>query len=94
VSPRSDQLRAGAHLNLVASSRQLFKLDSGAKIEAEPRWLFGAGSSAHPTISNAAFRIDDGLDPALLLERARAFFGSQDRGFSLWTRAGRQRTTI
>jgi GNAT superfamily N-acetyltransferase len=88
VKIRSDQLRARSHLNLVDSSRQLFELDPGAKVEAEQGWLFGAGRSPHPAISNAAFRIDDGLDPALLLERAQAFFGAQGRGFSLWVRDG------
>lgn len=88
MTPASGRLRARAHLNLVDSSRQLFALDPGAKVEAEQGWLFGAGRSSHPTISNAAFRTDDRLDPALLLERARAFFGEQGRGFSLWVRDG------
>jgi GNAT superfamily N-acetyltransferase len=88
VSPRSDQLRARAHLNLIESSRRLFELDPGARIENGEGWLFGAGRSSHPAISNAAFRIDDGLDPAELLQRARAFFGKQGRGFSLWARDG------
>jgi len=88
VSPGGDQLRARAHLNLVDSSRQLFELDPGAKIESGEGWLFGAGRSSHPAISNAAFRIDDGLDPATLLERAQAFFGERGRSFSLWARDG------
>lgn len=86
MSPWSDQLRARAHLNLIDSSRQLFELDPGATIEAEKGWLFGAGRSPHPAISNAAFRIDDGVDPAELLRRAWAFFGGLERGFSLWVR--------
>lgn len=77
-----------AHLNLVDSSRQLFELDPGAEIEAEAGWLFGAGRSAHPVISNAAFRADDRVDPAELLDRARAFFAPRDRGFAVWTRGG------
>jgi hypothetical protein len=77
-----------AHLNLVDSSRQLFELDPGAEIEAEAGWVFGAGRSPHPVISNAAFRVDDGLDPDVLLERARAFFAARNRGFALWARAG------
>lgn len=75
-----------AHLNLVDSSRQLFELDPGAKVEAEDGWLFGAGRSPHPAISNAAFRTDDALDPAEFLARARDFFGDLGRGFSLWAR--------
>jgi ribosomal protein S18 acetylase RimI-like enzyme len=39
-------------------------------------------------ISNAAFRRDDAVDPAELIERARAFFAARDRGFALWVRAG------
>jgi len=77
-----------AHLNLVESSRRLFQLDPGAEVEATAGWLFGAGRSSHPTISNAAFRADDDLDPGELLERAKAFFAARDRGFALWARGG------
>jgi ribosomal protein S18 acetylase RimI-like enzyme len=77
-----------AHLNLVDSSRQLFELDPGAIIEAESGWLFGAGSHPHPVISNAAFRVDDGVDGAELIARAQAFFGERGRGFSVWVRGG------
>jgi GNAT superfamily N-acetyltransferase len=77
-----------AHLNLIESSRQLFELDPGAEIEAGARWLFGAGRSPHPVISNVAFRTDDELDPDELIERARTFFAGHGRGFALWARAG------
>ena len=83
-----DPIRQRAHLNLIDSSRQLFELDSGVRIEAGDGWLFGAGRSSNPAISNAAFRVDDALEPAELLRRAREFFGDLGRGFSLWTRAG------
>jgi ribosomal protein S18 acetylase RimI-like enzyme len=76
----------GAHLNLIESSRRLFELDPGAEIEAGDGWLFGAGRSTHPVISNAAFRTDDGLDPSAFLERARAFFAPRGRGFAVWVR--------
>jgi ribosomal protein S18 acetylase RimI-like enzyme len=77
-----------AHLNLIDSSRQLFELDPGAEIEVGAGWVFGAGRSLHPAISNAAFRVDDELDPGELLERARAFFAARKRGFAVWARAG------
>jgi len=77
-----------AHLNLIESSRQLFELDPGAEIEDGAGWLFGAGRSSHPVISNAAFRADDGLDPTKLLSRARDFFDARGRGFALWARVG------
>lgn len=77
-----------AHLNLIDSSRQLFELDPGAQIEVGSGWVFGAGRSPHPVISNAAFRVDDELDPGELLERAQAFFAPRERGFALWARAG------
>lgn len=77
-----------AHLNLIDSSRQLFELDPGAEIEAGSGWVFGAGRSPHPVISNAAFRVDDELDPGELLERAQAFFASRGRGFAVWARDG------
>jgi len=84
----ADELRR-AHRNLVDSSRQFFELDPGAAIEAEPGWLFGAGSASHPVISNAAFRRDEEVDATEFLTRAGEFFASRGRGFSIWVRAGR-----
>jgi hypothetical protein len=77
-----------AHLNLIDSSRQFFELDPNAAVAAEPGWLFGAGSSTHPVISNAAFRRDDSVDAGELIARASEFFAARKRGFSLWVRAG------
>lgn len=77
-----------AHLNLIDSSRQLFELDPGAEIEVGSGWVFGAGRSPHPVISNAAFRADDELDPGELLERAQTFFAPRERGFAVWARDG------
>lgn len=77
-----------AHLNLVESSRRLFGLDPGAQIETGEGWLFGAGRSTHPVISNAAFRLDDELDPNEFVERARDWFAARERGFAVWARAG------
>jgi GNAT superfamily N-acetyltransferase len=77
-----------AHLNLVDSSRQFFELDPRAAIEAEPGWLFGAGSSTHPVISNGAFRRDDAVDADELVARAKEFFAARERGFSIWVRGG------
>lgn len=84
----SPDARARAHLNLAEASRQLFGLDSGAEVESAPDWLFGAGSADHPLISNAAFRLDDGLDPVEFLARAQAFFDPRGRRFAVWVRAG------
>ena len=81
-------LARDAHLNLIQSSRQLYGLDPGATIDAGPGWLFGAGRSSHPVISNAAFRIDDDLDPTEFIKRAKAFFGDRGRGFAVWARGG------
>lgn len=77
-----------AHLNLIDSSRQFFELDPGAAVEAEPGWLFGAGSATHPVISNAAFRRDDGVSATDFVARAREFFAARARGFSVWARVG------
>ncbi|HWI94724.1 MAG TPA: GNAT family N-acetyltransferase [Solirubrobacterales bacterium] len=79
-----------SHLNLLDSSRQFFELDPGAAIEAEPGWLFGAGSSTHPVISNGAFRRDDGVDADEFVARAREFFTARGRGFSIWVRGGQK----
>ncbi len=81
-------LHRDAHLNLAESSRRLFGLDPGAQVEAGEGWLFGAGRSTHPVISNAAFRLDDRLDPSEFVERARAWFAPRERGFAVWARAG------
>lgn len=75
-----------AHLNLIESSRRLFELDPGAEIEAADGWLFAAGRSSHPVISNAAFRTDDQLDPAKLITQAREFFLARGRRFAVWAR--------
>ncbi len=73
------------HLNLVDSSRQLFELDPGAEIESGPGWLFGAGRSSHPAISNAAFRTGEvGADE--FMAKAQSFFDARRRGFSVWIR--------
>ena len=77
-----------AHLNLIESSRRLFELDPGVEIDSGEGWLFGAGRSTHPVISNAAFRIDDELDPDKFLERARTWFAARKRSFAVWARAG------
>jgi ribosomal protein S18 acetylase RimI-like enzyme len=84
----TEELRR-AHRNLVDSSRQFFELDPGADIEAEPGWLFGAGSATHPVISNGAFRRDDEVDASELITRANEFFGARQRRFSVWVKAGR-----
>lgn len=79
-----------AHLNLLDSSRQFFELDPGAAIEADPGWLFGAGCSTHPVISNGAFRRDDGVDAAEFVARATDFFAARERRFSIWARGGQE----
>lgn len=81
----ADELRR-AHRNLVDSSRQFFELDPDAAIEAEPGWLFGAGSATHPVISNGAFRRDDDLDATEFVARASEFFAARERRFSVWVR--------
>lgn len=75
-----------AHLNLLDSSRQFFELDPGAAVEAKPGWLFGAGSSTHPVISNGAFRRDDRVEAGEFVARAKEFFAARERGFSIWVR--------
>jgi len=74
------------HLNLIDSSRQLFELDPDAVIEREDGWLFGAGTSSHPVISNAAFRSDNGVNAGEFISNAKDFFTARGRGFSIWIR--------
>ncbi len=82
-----------AHLNLAESSRLLFELDPGAEVEAGGGWLFGAGSADNPMITNAAFRLDDEVEPSELIARAREFFGGRARLHRLGSRAACPRTT-
>jgi GNAT superfamily N-acetyltransferase len=74
------------HLNLIDSSRRLFELDPGATVEVSDGWVFGAGCSTHPVISNAAFRTDDDLDPDCFVARAKDFFAGRERRFSIMLR--------
>jgi hypothetical protein len=84
----ADDALARAHLNLIESSRQLFALDPDAVLADEPGWLFGAGGSDHPVISNAAFRRDDAIGGEEFVAAAREFFAPRGRGFSIWVRVG------
>jgi hypothetical protein len=84
----ADSALERAHLNLVDSSRQFFELDPDAVVEAEPGWLFGAGSATHPVISNAAFRRDDDIGAEDFVAHAKEFFAVRNRGFSIWVRVG------
>jgi ribosomal protein S18 acetylase RimI-like enzyme len=77
-----------AHLNLIDSSHQFFELDPGAAVVAEPGWLFGAGCSTHPVISNGAFRRDDSIDANEFITQAEKFFAARGRRFSVWVRGG------
>jgi len=79
-------LREAVHLNLVDSSRQLFELDPGARVERGEGWLLGAGRAENPAISNAAFRTDDAMAPEELLRRASDFFAGVGHGYSVWVR--------
>ncbi len=74
------------HLNLIEGSRQFFALDPNAEVAQGDGWFFGAGSNSHPTISNAAFRGDERLDPEEFVQRAQEFFAARGRGFSVWVR--------
>src|ERR1044072_7619932 len=75
------------HLNLAERAGEVCDRAPGRASWAGEGWLFGAGRSSHPAISNAAFRTGD-TDPEELLARAQVFFGSRARGFSLWVRGG------
>jgi hypothetical protein len=84
----ADAAAGRAHLNLVESSRRLFELDPGAVVDATDGRLLGAGTANHPVVANAAFRVDDDLDPERLISEAGEFFGGRGRGFALWERGG------
>ncbi|GAB3527274.1 hypothetical protein GCM10027575_64820 [Phytohabitans suffuscus] len=67
------------------SALRYFALASGGEVRDEQRFLLAANS--HPycgTFHNGATRTDRGLDPEVLLDQARDFFGARQRDFVLW----------
>ena len=88
ASPASVAEAQLAQRNLIAFNRALTRWGSRGSLEEGGGAVLCAGGSWIPVVANGAYRSDDGLEPALLLARADAFFGSLARGFSVKVRSG------
>jgi hypothetical protein len=74
-------------LNLFESIREFARWQGGALCIEEDGILLVSGRSDSPLgYANCAARVDPATSAELVLERARAFFGDQERGFTLWVR--------
>jgi ribosomal protein S18 acetylase RimI-like enzyme len=86
MSAALDEILAG-HENLIEFSRQDARWQAHYEVVDANGAMFFAGESDFPAYNNGAFRTDDRVEPAEIIERAREFFSARKRGFSLWARA-------
>jgi hypothetical protein len=83
---REDALRR-SDLNLAAYVRHAAGHAPGGTVEERDGLLLFAGSHPNPQPHvNGALRLDPGLSAREVVERARAFFDSRNRGHALWAR--------
>jgi GNAT superfamily N-acetyltransferase len=76
-------------LNVFESVREFARWQDACMCIEEDGILLVAGASESPLgYANCALRIDPAVDAKLVLERAATFFAGQERGFTLWVRAG------
>jgi hypothetical protein len=74
------------HQNLISYSRAITGWGTRAALLEDHQVLLFAGGSWIPIGGNGAFRLDDGLAAADLVERADAFFAGLRRGYSIKVR--------
>jgi hypothetical protein len=74
------------HRNLIAYSRALACWGSLGGFDEGEGVLAYAGGSWIPVIGNGAFRTDDTVSPAALVDRADGFFAERQRGYSVKVR--------
>jgi len=73
--------------NLVESLREAARWQRNARLVEADGVLLVRGSTPFPVgLSNAVARLDPGVSPREVVERARAFFGDDGRAFTLWVR--------
>jgi GNAT superfamily N-acetyltransferase len=75
-----------AQRNLIAFSRALTRWSGRGAFEASAGAVLCAGGSWIPVVANGAYRADDALAGAELVERADAFFGGLARGYTIKVR--------
>jgi ribosomal protein S18 acetylase RimI-like enzyme len=74
-------------LNLLESIREFARWQEGALCLEEDGILLVSGGSESPLgYANCVARVDPETPAELVLDRARDFFGDQERGFTLWSR--------
>jgi hypothetical protein len=61
----------------------------GGAVHEEDGLLLYAGPHPLPFLVNGAIRVEPGLGAVEVIDRARAFFGARERGFSLYALVGR-----
>ena len=61
----------------------------GGAVHEEDGLLLYAGPHSLPLLVNGAIRVEPGLGAVEVLDRARAFFGARQRGFSIYALVGR-----
>lgn len=74
------------HLNLIEFSREQARWGIGGAVEESDGVVLVATGSWLPVMCNCGFRADDRAAPALLIERADAFFGARRRGYTIMVR--------
>ncbi|MFN8643324.1 MAG: GNAT family N-acetyltransferase [Candidatus Binatia bacterium] len=81
-----DERRLLSDLNYAEATREMARRSGGAVLD-EGGVMLAAGGHALPVLVNAAMRLETGVAPGEVLERARRFFGPRRRGFSIIARA-------
>jgi GNAT superfamily N-acetyltransferase len=74
------------YLNLLEFARENARWARRHAVVDEPGVLLFAGDHDFPAYVNGAFRTDDSADAGAVLTRAKEFFHSRGRGYSLWVR--------
>jgi hypothetical protein len=84
TDPRTD-LAHTSHINFF---REASTREPGGDVRDEDGVFLYAGPHPLPVLVNGAIRLDPGLAAGEVLDRARAFFGAQGRGFSVYGLVG------
>ncbi len=78
---------AALDANLLESLREGARWQGKARLVEADGVLLVRGSTPFPVgLSNAVARLDPGVSPGEVMERARAFFAEDGRAFTLWIR--------
>ena len=87
-SPRQLSEAQLGHLTLIAFNRGLTRWSSRGVLEESDGAVLCAGGTWIPVVANGAFRTDDSLGGAALIDKADAFFKDLGRGYTVKVRDG------